>query len=129
MEILFIVSGIALIQYMFFGVQVGMARGKYGIKAPETTGHDVFERYYRVHYNTMEQLIVFLPSFWGFAYYIDINWGAGIGCGYLVGRVIYALTYVRNPDSRGAGVMITSLSIWILLGGALYGAIDSLLAA
>ena len=57
-----IIAMLALVQYLAFGLFVGRARGKFGVDAPATTGHPEFERYFRAHYNTLEQLIVFLPA-------------------------------------------------------------------
>ena len=56
MEYVALVSGLALLQYIAFGMLVGKARGKYGVKAPAITGNDVFERYFRVQQNTLELL-------------------------------------------------------------------------
>jgi glutathione S-transferase len=42
----------------------GRAREKYGIKAPSVTGHENFERAYRVQMNTVEQMVFFLPALW-----------------------------------------------------------------
>ena len=44
-----IVIIIAVLEYLTFGFLVGKARGRYGVKAPATTGHEVFERYFRAH--------------------------------------------------------------------------------
>ena len=71
-----IVITLALVQFVAFGMLVGRARGLYGIKAPATTGHEMFERYFRVHYNTMELLIVFVPAGWLFGLYVIPGWGA-----------------------------------------------------
>ncbi len=54
MELVTIVIALALIEYSVFGMLVGKARGKYGIDAPAITGNPIFERYYRVHQNTLE---------------------------------------------------------------------------
>ena len=58
----YIVAMLALVEYFFFSIKVGQARGKYGVKAPATTGNEMFERYNRVHQNTLEQLVMFFPS-------------------------------------------------------------------
>ena len=97
MELVAIVTLLAITEFIIFGVQVGSARGKYGIQAPATTGHEIFERRYRVHYNTLEQLIIFLPGLWLFGFYIGYTWAAGIGVIYLIGRVLYAMSYVKQP--------------------------------
>jgi len=62
MGMVYAVMGLALLQYLAFGIAVGAARGRYGVKAPATTGNEVFERYYRVQMNTLEQLALFLPA-------------------------------------------------------------------
>jgi hypothetical protein len=38
------------------------ARGRYGIRAPATTGHPQFDVAYRIQMNTLENTVVFLPS-------------------------------------------------------------------
>ena len=60
---------LALLEYAILGLLVGQARGKYKAPAPATTGDPIFERYFRVHQNTMEQLVVFVPAMFIFAAY------------------------------------------------------------
>ena len=57
----------ALLQFIFFGAQVGQARGKYGVNAPAVTGHEGFERIYRVQMNTLELLVPMLPAMYAAA--------------------------------------------------------------
>ncbi len=122
MELVAIVSLIAIAEFIVFGMKVGASRGKYGVDAPATTGHDLFERHYRVHYNTMEQLIIFLPGLWLFGFYIGYDWAAGIGLVYLVGRIVYGVAYVKDPGSRGIGMIMSVLPCWVLILGGLIGA-------
>ena len=115
-----IVTVAALIEFFWFSILVGKARAKYGIAAPATTGHEVFERYFRVHMNTQEQLVLFLPALWIFAYVISPVWAAGFGVVFIIGRAIYCASYVRNPKSRSLGFGLTTLPtmamlIWILV--------------
>ena len=123
MEILTIVTLLAILQFISFGAFVGMARGKYGVAAPATTGNQFFERQYRIHYNTMEQLIVFVPGLWAFGHFINFNWAAGIGLIYLIGRVVYAIAYAKDPAARGTGMIMTVLPSYVLVLGGLGGAI------
>ena len=118
-----LVAMLALLQFMFFGIKVGQARGKYGIKAPATTGNEVFERYFRVHQNTLEQLIVFMPALVAFANLISPLWAAMVGVVYLVGRFLYFTGYVADPEKRGVGTMITMLANIVLVIGAIVGAV------
>ena len=128
MSYVYIVVALALLQFEFFGMAVGWARGKYKVAAPATTGNEVFERYFRVQMNTLEQLVVFVPSVLLFAQLRDANWAAGLGAVYLVGRVIYFVTYTRNPKGRGLGFMLTQLPNAILVVGVLISGIRLALA-
>jgi glutathione S-transferase len=127
MEWIAIVAGLAIVEYMVFAFRVGMARGKYGIEAPATTGHEIFERHYRVQLNTIEQLIIFLPALWMFGTFTSPTIGAGIGVVFLVGRAIYGVSYVADPTKRGAGFGIGYLANVALVLGSLGGAIRSVL--
>ncbi len=117
-----IVTALALLQFIVFGFRVGGARGKYGIKAPATTGNEVFERYFRVQQNTLELLIAFIPGLYLFAHYFNPLWAAAIGLIYLIGREIYAASYVKDPAKRSAGFGLSSLPTLILVAGGLIGA-------
>jgi len=127
MELVTIVTLIAIVEFIVFGMKVGASREKYGVNAPATTGHELFERVYRVHYNTLEQLIIFLPGLWLFGLYIGYSWAAGIGLIYIVGRAIYAVAYVKDPASRGIGMILSVLPCWVLILGGLVGAAWSLM--
>lgn len=123
MSLVFVVMGLALVQFMYFGFQVGGARGRYGIKAPAITGNEVFERHFRVQQNTLELIVVFVPSLWMFATYIDPRWAAGLGLIYIVGRFIYAHGYVTDPAKRSAGFGLSFLPTAMLLLGGIVGAV------
>src|SRR5580692_11513700 len=114
---------LALIEFMVFGFLVGSARARYKIAAPATSGHPVFERTFRVHYNTLEMLVVFVPSIWLFGMYLNPRWGAIIGAVFLVGRALYAVGYIRAAEKRSFGALLSFVSLTILLFGALYGVV------
>ncbi len=121
-ELLTIVTLLALLEFVWLGTRVGMARGKFGVSAPATTGNEEFERHYRVHYNTLEQLVLFIPSLWAFGFYVGQFWAAGLGVIYLIGRVIYALAYVKDPASRGPGMLLSVIPCYVMLLGGLAAA-------
>jgi glutathione S-transferase len=129
MPYLAIVTVLALIEFLAFGILVGRARGKYGIAAPATSGHPIFERTFRVHQNTQEQLLIHLPALWLFGQLISPVWGAVLGLVFIAGRAIYAAGYIADPEKRGAGFLIGGLANLALLLGALYGAIARLVTA
>ena len=122
-----LVTLLALIEYLGFGALVGKARETYGVKAPATTGHDVFERYFRVQMNTLELLIIFVPALWMAAAYWNPVWMAAVGTVYLVGRLLYLRTYVAEPKSRGYGFLLSMAPIGVLLVAAGFGVCKSIL--
>ena len=123
MELISIVIFIALIEYLVFGGFVGKARATYDIPAPLTTGNEIFERYFRVHQNTLENLIIFIPSIIGFATYVHIEVAAALGVLFIIGRALYFRGYVKDPKSRAMGSLIGGLSLMGLLLGGLIGAV------
>jgi uncharacterized membrane protein YecN with MAPEG domain len=118
---------LALIEYLLFGLLVGRARMRCKVQAPATTGHPVFERYFRVQQNTLEQLIVFVPSVWFFGLYVSAVWAAGLGVIFIIGRALYLNGYVAEPKKRAPGFGLTWLANVVLVVGGLVGAILSLL--
>lgn len=126
MDYLWIVTLLAAIQFVTFGGFVGAARAKSGIKAPAVSGDDVLERRFRVHYNTLEQLIAFYPGLWSFGMFVSETIAALLGVVYLIGRIIYFMQYTRNPDSRGPGFGLSALPVYVLLLGGLVGAVMQL---
>lgn len=125
MEPVVIVMMLALVEYIVLGARVGFARGRTGLDAPAVTGNDEFERHFRVHYNTMEQLILFIPGIWFFGQYVHVLGAAGLGLVFIVGRAVYAMAYVKDPATRGTGMLMTVFPCWILVLGALGGAVWS----
>src|ERR1700683_2867706 len=103
-----LVIGIALLEFLYFGFAVGKARDKYGVKAPATAGNEMFERYFRVQVNTLEQLIVFLPSILLLARYADPLIAAALGLVFVIGRALYFRAYTRDPGARSLGFALSS---------------------
>lgn len=104
-------------------LNVGRARVRYGIKAPAVTGHEVFERAFRIQMNTLENTMLMLPALWLYAGLIGDR-GAGMtGVIWLVGRVWYAVAYQINPDKRGGGFGLAMLAFAGLWFGALWGVV------
>ncbi|MGA9722977.1 MAG: MAPEG family protein [Candidatus Binatus sp.] len=118
-HLLEIVTLLALIEYSVLGVLVGRARAKYGVEAPATTGNLEFERYFRVHANTLESLIVFIPSVWIFSFAVNYHLGAALGALFVIARIVYATGYITAPAKRGPGAMATLAINGILVVGAL----------
>jgi uncharacterized MAPEG superfamily protein len=122
-----IVGIAAVAQLILFGVLVGRARRDCAVPAPATSGHPVFERYYRVQMNTVETLLAFLPGLWLAARYWPPHEVAAIGAVYLFGRVLYLRGYISDPSKRHTGYVLSMVPTMLLLLGALVGAIRSLI--
>jgi len=129
MALTVLISVLALLQFFFFGVLVGRARHRYSVQAPATTGNEVFERYFRVHMNTLETLVLFLPALWFASRYVNPLWTALLGVIYLIGRLLYWRGYVAAAGKRGPGYGLSILPILILLAIGLVGSILSLVIA
>jgi glutathione S-transferase len=128
MEALAIVTSLALMQAVYFALQVGGARQRHGVNAPKSSGSDEFERHNRVHQNTMEQLTILLPAMWMFAYFVDPHWAAAVGLVFIFSRLMYRRAYLRDPGSRGRAFGIGFLAQAVLLAGAVIGSVMSWIA-
>jgi glutathione S-transferase len=122
-----LVTILSLILFFVVTINVGRARAKYGVKAPEMSGNADFERVLRVQQNTLEQLALFLPALWIFGSFIAPIPAAIIGSIWILGRILYAWGYYQAAEKRGPGFGISSLATIILLLGSLYGIVQALL--
>ena len=127
MELPAIVTLIALLEYSVFSFRVGSGRQEHSVEAPATAGNLDWERLHRVHQNTMEQLVIFIPALFLFSHYWSPAIGAAIGAVFIIARPLYAIAYVKNPPTRTIGFVAGYLSTMVLVLGALAGAIMKLL--
>jgi glutathione S-transferase len=122
-----LVTLLALLLYIWMVMRVGAARGRLGVEAPAVTGNPEFERHFRVQANTTEGLILFLPSLWIFALYLNDWVAAAFGVVWLVGRFLYMNAYVRDPKTRSMGFGVQAIGMLGLLLGGLGAVIWNLL--
>ena len=123
MEYVTVIAMLALILYLYFGIAVGGARGRYGVSAPATTGDEAFERYFRVHQNTLEQLIVFIPAIFATGYFANEIYAVAAGVAFLIGRTLYFRSYTKDAEKRGPGMIVTMAANVALIAGGLVGAL------
>jgi len=112
---------LALLTYLGLSTYVSTARGKYGVKAPAVTGNADFERVLRVQQNTLEQIVLFLPSLWMFGAYVSDLWAGLLGLVWVAGRLLYAYSYYQDAAKRGPGFIIAISASLVLLVGSLIG--------
>ena len=84
-----------------------------------------FERAYRVQMNTVEQMVFFLPALWLCAVLLSDKGAAAGGLIWVIGRALYAVSYLDAPEKRGPGMGISMLAQIGLFLGAVYGLVQA----
>lgn len=106
----------ALLVYVWATVKVGKARAKFGIRAPAVTGSEDFERVFRAHQNTVEQLVMLLPLLAVAAWLWGDLYAAIFGAIWGIGRILYVEGYAREALKREWGFYLSGvLSLVVLL--------------
>ncbi|MBV8824785.1 MAG: MAPEG family protein [Bradyrhizobiaceae bacterium] len=118
-----VVTLLAIALYFFLATRVAVARGKFGVPHPATTGNPDFERVFRVHLNTLEWLPIFLVPLWLCAIYLSDIGAAALGLVWIAGRVLYFLGYSRAVEKRLPGFFIQSAACFLLFIGAVVGVV------
>lgn len=118
---------LALLVYLVLGFLVGAARGKFNVPAPASSGHPEFDKRYRVHMNTLEQLALFLPAVFLAVPVLGDTVTAAIALVWSLGRIIYARAYFADAAKRGPGFGLTFFPTLILVGAGAYGAVRALI--
>jgi glutathione S-transferase len=118
-----IVTLLAVAFYFFLATRVAVARGRFNVPLPATTGNPDFERIFRVHQNTLEWLPIFLVSLWLCALYLNDVGAAVLGLIWIGGRAAYFIGYSNAVARRLPGFSIQSAACILLFLGALAGII------
>jgi glutathione S-transferase len=119
---------IALLVYLSQGIFVGLARKKYNIKAPKISGNEDFERVFRVHYNTLENLPLLLVSLWFFALLVSPVWAGWLGLLWSLGKIGYMYGYYKSAEKRHSyGSILSEIAFFPLVIGSLYAIVSGLL--
>ena len=120
----FLVIVLSAIFIQVLSVNVSIARGKFKIKTPATTGHEGFEKAFRAHLNMVENFVVFLPI------YVVALLNSGIdvitkslpsaifliGSTWLLSRIIGSLNYIKGWNYKlGIGMYILSFLCLVAL--------------
>ena len=125
--IVLVTIGALLVYFSSFPL-VTVMRVRHGVKAPAMTGHEMVERALRVQGNTLEWLVIFLPSLWMFYPFWGAYLAVALGVVWIVGRALYAFGYIANVKGRYPGFGLQAIVTFILLIGAAVGAIRALTA-
>lgn len=123
-----IVVVLTVLLLFFVSFQVGRARGRYGIRAPATSGNEHFERVFRAQMNTIESTVLFLPALWLATQYSSPLVAGIFGLIWVAGRFWYALAYAQAANKRGAGFIISMVAALVLLLAGSWGLLRVLVA-
>ncbi|MBC7406071.1 MAG: MAPEG family protein [Candidatus Parcubacteria bacterium] len=115
----------AIIVFLFQSKNVAKGRIKYNVLSPKTMGHnDNFDRIFRVHLNTLEQMPIFLPLLWIFALTISPIYSFGLGVAWSIGRIAYSIGYYKSAEGRHNLIgYLSDLASLILMVGSVIGSI------
>jgi glutathione S-transferase len=100
-----------------------LLRGRYKVNAPAMTGLAGFENGQQIFLNTLERLVPFLAALWLCAVSFSVLAAEILGVIWIVGRVLYAVSYTRDPGKRAPGFTIAFLATVLLMVGAAVGAV------
>jgi glutathione S-transferase len=123
-----LITIVALVYTFILSARVGARRLKLGIDAPAISGQAEFDIAFRIHMNTIEQLVLFIPMLWIAVTVVGDVWAAAIGAIWVIGRIIYAIGYTAGIDKRGPGMLITVLSTVALTVISFWGVVQAFMA-
>lgn len=119
---------LALAVFFWTTMIVGRARTKFGIAPPAVTGHEQFERCYRVQMNTLEQIVLLLPALWLCSFWVGELYAGIGGLVWSIGRIVYALTYMSDPKKREIGFILTVVPTIVMFVADLVSVVRFLLS-
>jgi glutathione S-transferase len=114
---------IVFIIAVYYGqsIQVTTKRIKAGIEYPAITGDDQFERVFRAHYNSLENIVIAIPLILIFGFTVNMFWGAIAGFGWGIFRILYALGYSKSAKTRHPAGAISITILFLLFLGSVFG--------
>ena len=115
---------LAVVLTFAFGMWAGIQRVRYKIAAPATTGDPHFERAFRTHANTVENLVLYLPLLWVATIFYGGQIPFWVGLVWVVSRVLFAIGYAQaNAELREPGAVLGFASLFGLLALSVIGLI------
>jgi uncharacterized membrane protein len=125
MNYLALTTTLVLMQTLFFGALVAKARLSEQVNPPAVQGSAVFNTLYRVHQNTLERLVAYLPLLWMAGQFWPPSAVAAWGAVFLLARHLYWRGYVKSPADRKAGNVLSMAVMAGLLLATLTGVVRS----
>jgi uncharacterized MAPEG superfamily protein len=103
---------------------VGIARagGRVSVLDTYTSTHKEFLIANRIHLNTLENTIIFLPLLWVATLFSTFPvYAASVGALWLLARLWYAFSYRRDAAKRAPALFLSLLCLLVLVGLSSYG--------
>ena len=122
-----LITWIAVVLYLVLAVNVSRVRRKFSIKPPFTDGPEAFLLHFRVHQNSGEALILFIPALWLCTLFFSPFWASILGTLWIVGRLIYIAGYSKSSNGRKPGIIISMIAVVLLLLLAFWGILNLIL--
>ena len=107
----------------FLAFRVGMTRMKHKVKPYEDTKEKAVLIANRVHMNTIEMTVVYLPILWVATVFSSANLAWILGIAWFITRVGYAVAYTQKPKKRELPFIMGVACIGLTSLLALYGII------
>lgn len=107
----------------YLAFRVGQARRKHKVAPWEQTKEMEVLIANRVHMNTIENSIVFLPLLWVATWYGPEKAAALVGVVWFISRVSFAMAYTKDPSKRALPFQISAACIAVVFLLSLYGII------
>ncbi|KAK7093986.1 microsomal glutathione S-transferase 2-like [Littorina saxatilis] len=117
----------SLAQQARFARRVGLARMKYKVPVPETTGDPAFIRTFRAHQNGVEFYPIAVSSLWLSSLFFHPVPSAIAGAIYIYGRQKYFDGYAQDSEKRLPGFMLSVNALLALLAMSGAGVTTALL--
>ncbi|CAH2275965.1 leukotriene C4 synthase [Pelobates cultripes] len=114
----------AVLEQVYFSMQVIWARRRFKISPPNTSGHPCFERVFRAQLNCSEYFPLFVSVLWIAGYFFHEGAAAACGLFYLYMRYEYFHGYAASAEQRLKPMYISATLIWILIGLSLVGLME-----
>ena len=123
------VTLLAVLITTLFAIHVSRDRRSQNVPPPAITGSGELERILRVHADTVESMVMLLPSLWLAALYFQGWWAPILGLVWCLGRIIYAFVYGSESKQRFPGfapTIFSTIILWIL---AVIGVVQAWMAS
>ncbi|XP_029973797.1 leukotriene C4 synthase [Salarias fasciatus] len=117
------VTVLAVLEQVYFSLQVIHARRKYSVSPPAAAGPPEFQRIFRAQVNSSEYFPLFIILLWSSGLFLSPGLSSACGLLYLYGRLQYFWGYSQSAEGRLAPLYFTAQVLWVLLGFSCLGVV------